>query len=220
MPFANLSGDPAQDYLADALTRRTDNQPRSHPRQLRHRAQHGHDPQGQARSTPRRSARISACATRSEGSVQPSGDRMRVNAQLIDAEKRRSSPGRTIRHAPRRSIADARRDRCTFGEHTRPSTRRGPGRTRQRTPAANRDAEDLALQCAAAQYKAGPIGKEADAAYALCEQALAIDPNNVRALIVLGNKFLWPALLGLSSDPKATSAGRPIGVESARPRSR
>ena len=50
--------------------------------------------------------------------------------------------------------------------------------------------------------KAGPIGNEADAAFVLCEQALAIDPNNVRALVVLGNKFLLPALLGISVDPK------------------
>ena len=72
----------------------------------------------------------------------------------------------------------------------------------KRTPAANRDAEDLALQCSAGDSKAGPIGKEADAAYSLCEQALAIDPNNVRALAVLGVKFWLPAVLGLSSDPK------------------
>jgi tetratricopeptide (TPR) repeat protein len=39
-------------------------------------------------------------------------------------------------------------------------------------------------------------------AFALCEQALAIDPNYVRALVVLGAKFLLPALLGVSSDPK------------------
>jgi tetratricopeptide (TPR) repeat protein len=70
-------------------------------------------------------------------------------------------------------------------------------------PAANRDAEDLALQCQAGTFKATFVGKEADAAYALCEQALAIDPNNVRALGVLGNKFLLPALLGLSSDSKS-----------------
>jgi adenylate cyclase len=76
------------------------------------------------------------------------------------------------------------------------------GARAKRTPVANRDAEDLALQCVAAANKAGPIGKETDAASALCEQALAIDPNNVRALTVLGNKFWWPAALGLSSDPK------------------
>ena len=72
----------------------------------------------------------------------------------------------------------------------------------KRTPAANRDAEDLALQCAAGTGKTGWIGKEADAAYALCEQALAIDPNNARALMVLGVKFFMPAVIGVSSDTK------------------
>ena len=72
----------------------------------------------------------------------------------------------------------------------------------KRTPVANRDAEDLALQCNAGQWKAGAIGKEADAAFALCEQALAIDPDNVRALLGLAIKFWLPAALGLSSDPK------------------
>jgi adenylate cyclase len=75
------------------------------------------------------------------------------------------------------------------------------GRLNQ-TPAANRDAEDLALQCGAGEWKAGFIGKEANAAYALCEQALAIDPNNVRALQVLGVKFWIPAAVGVSGDPK------------------
>jgi len=52
------------------------------------------------------------------------------------------------------------------------------GRRRlKRTPVAKPDAEDLALQCDAGALKAGYIGKEADAAYALCEQALAIDPT-------------------------------------------
>jgi adenylate cyclase len=72
----------------------------------------------------------------------------------------------------------------------------------KRTPAANRDAEDLALQCNAGYWKAGAIGKEADAAFALCEQALAIDPDNVRALLGLAFKLWLPAALGLSSDPK------------------
>ena len=72
----------------------------------------------------------------------------------------------------------------------------------KRTPAANPDAEDLALQCDAGTRKAGWIGKDADAAYALCDQALAIDPNNVRALRLSGLKFLFLAALGLSSDPK------------------
>jgi tetratricopeptide (TPR) repeat protein len=72
----------------------------------------------------------------------------------------------------------------------------------KRTPAANRDAEDLALQCAGGQWKAGSIGKEAGTTFALCEQALAIDPNNVRALMLSGFKFLARAQAGVSSDPK------------------
>jgi tetratricopeptide (TPR) repeat protein len=70
------------------------------------------------------------------------------------------------------------------------------------TPAANRDAEDLALQCVAGNWKAGGIGKEAEAAFALCEQALAIDPNNVRALTQFGWKFFQPVQSGVSGDPK------------------
>jgi tetratricopeptide (TPR) repeat protein len=72
----------------------------------------------------------------------------------------------------------------------------------KRTPAANRDAEDLALQCGAGFWKAGFLGKEADAAYALCERALAIDPNNIPALLGWGQKFFYLAALGGSSDPK------------------
>jgi tetratricopeptide (TPR) repeat protein len=72
----------------------------------------------------------------------------------------------------------------------------------KQTPATNRDAEDLALRCDAGTRKAGWIGKEADAAYALCDQALAIDPNNLRALMTLGLKFFMPAMMGVSGDPK------------------
>jgi Flp pilus assembly protein TadD len=50
--------------------------------------------------------------------------------------------------------------------------------------------------------KAGYLGKEAEAAYALCEQALAIDPNNVHTLNMLGVKFLFLAVLGGSTDQK------------------
>ena len=51
--------------------------------------------------------------------------------------------------------------------------------------------------------KGGFIGKEADAVYPLCEQALAVDPNNVRALDMLSVKFWLPVGMGVSADPKA-----------------
>ena len=72
----------------------------------------------------------------------------------------------------------------------------------KKTPEANPTADDLAFQCVAGQVKAGGIGKEADAAFALCEQALAIDPKNVHALLNLGYKFFALGVFGGSGDAK------------------
>jgi adenylate cyclase len=136
------------------------------------------------------------------GSVEPIGDRMRVNAQLIDAgsaahlwAEQFDTPRADLLQTQDAIVAHLA-NALDFQLHQADDARV------KRAPAASRDAEDLALQCFAGGWKAGWIGKEADAAYALCEQALAIDPNNVRALMVLGVKFLMPARLGLSGDPK------------------
>src|SRR5208283_4915231 len=84
LPFANLSGDPGQDYLADALTD-----------ELTTALARIRDTFVIARNTAMtfKGKPIDAKAIGKdlgvryvlEGSVQPSGDRMRVNAQLIDA---------------------------------------------------------------------------------------------------------------------------------------
>jgi adenylate cyclase len=70
----------------------------------------------------------------------------------------------------------------------------------KRTQAANPDAEDLALQCQAGVQKGGYLGEEANAGYRLCEQALAADPNNARALAWLSAKFLYSVRYGRSAD--------------------
>ena len=201
LPFANLSGDPAQDYLVDALTD-----------ELTTSLARIRDNFVIARNTAMtfKGKPVDAKAIGKdlgvryvlEGSVQPSGDRMRVNAQLIDAGSgahlwadQFDTPRADLlqtQDAIVARLANTLNFQLIYAEGARVN----------RTPAANRDAEDLALQCSAGMWKAGPIGKEADAAFALCEQALAIDPNNVRALTALGNKFWFPAALGLSSDPK------------------
>jgi adenylate cyclase len=64
-------------------------------------------------------------------------------------------------------------------------------------------AEDLAWQCQAALFRAGFVGKEADAGFRLWEQALPIDPNNVHALNFLSFKFWLPVFFGSSADPQA-----------------
>src|SRR5271166_6193248 len=201
LPFANLSGDPGQGYLVDALT----DGPTTSLARMRDTFVIAHNTAFTYKGKPADAKAIGedlGVRYVLEGSVQPSGDRMRVNAQLIDA-------GSGAHHwaeqfdTPRADLLQTQDAIVAHLAHAIDlQLIKAEGTRVKRAAATNPSAEDLALQCDAGQFKAGPIGKEADAAYALCEQALAIDPNNVRALVVLGNKFLWPALLGLSSDPK------------------
>jgi adenylate cyclase len=201
LPFANLSGDPAQDYLVDALTDELTTSLARIP---------GNFVIARNSAMAFKGKPVDAKAIGKElgvryvleGSVQPSGNQVRVNAQLIDAgsgahlwAEQFDTPRADLlqtQDAIVAHLANTLNFQLLYAE----------GARLKRTPAANPDAEDLALQCSAGSYKAGGIGKEADAAYSLCEQALAIDPNNVRALTELGVKFWLPAVLGLSSDPK------------------
>ena len=201
LPFANLSGDPAQDYLVDALT----DELTTGIARLRETFVIARNTAMTFKGKP-----IDAKAIGKdlgvryvlEGSVQPSGDRMRVNAQLIDAGSGAHLWADQF-DTPRADLLQAQDAIVTRLAHAIDfQLTEAEGARLKRTPAANRDAEDLALQCDAGALKAGFVGKEADAAYALCDQALAIDPNNVRALRLLGLKFFFQAALGVSGDPK------------------
>ena len=134
--------------------------------------------------------------------LQPSGDRTRVNVQLIDAGSGSHLWAEQF-DTPRADLLQTQDAIIAHLANTLDlQLQQAYVASVKRMPAANRDAEDLALQCSEGEWKAGSIGKKADAAYALCEQALAIDPNNVRALMALGVKFYVPAALGVSGDPK------------------
>jgi TolB-like protein/Tfp pilus assembly protein PilF len=202
LPFANLSGDPGQDYLVDALT---DELITSLARMR--------DTFVIARNTAMtfKGKPVDAKAIGKdlgvryvlEGSVEPSGEKMRVNAQLIDAGSGAHLWAEQF-DTPRADLLQTQDAIVAHLENALElQLQQAYSASVKRTPATNPDAEDLALQCSEGQWKAGSIGREADAAFALCEQALAIDPNNVRALMALGIKFLLPAALGLSGDPKA-----------------
>jgi adenylate cyclase len=187
LPFANLSGDPAQDYFADSVT----------------------DELTTALSRIRDSfviARNTAFTYKGkpvdvkaigkdlgvryvlEGSVLPSGNQVRVNAQLIDADSgaHRWADQFDTPRADLLQMQDeivARLARAMDLQLPEAEAARS-----KRAQAANPDAEDVALQCVAAIQKAGYTRKDADAGARLCEQALAADPNNTRALTWLAIK--------------------------------
>jgi TolB-like protein/class 3 adenylate cyclase/Tfp pilus assembly protein PilF len=201
LPFSNLSGDPGQDYLVDALT----DELTTALARLRGAFVIARNTAMTFKGKPADAKAIGndlGVRYVLEGSVQPSNDRMRVNAQLIDAgsgahlwAEQFDTPRADLLQTQDAIVTHLTRAtdmRLTDAEATR----------LKRTPAANPDAEDLALQCQAGSNKAGWIGKEADAAYTLCDQALAMDPNNVRALMQLSVKFQVLAQAGVSSNPK------------------
>src|SRR5271165_416747 len=207
LPFANLSGDPGQDYLVDALT---DELTTSLAR-MSGSFVIAHNTAMTYKGKPIDAKAIGKDLSVRyvlEGSVQPSGDRMRVNAQLIDAGSGAHLWADQF-DTPR---ADLLQTQDAIVRHLANTLAfelvQAEGARLKRTPAANRDAEDLALQCDVGARKVGsPIGKEADAAYALCEQALAIDPNNVRALTALGGSSTGWRRLVFPATLKATSSG-------------
>jgi adenylate cyclase len=85
LPFANLSGDPAQDYLADAIT----DQLTTAIARLRDSVVIAHSTALTYKGKPVDAKTIGReLGVRSvlEGSVQPTGNQVRVNTQLVDAE--------------------------------------------------------------------------------------------------------------------------------------
>ena len=59
------------------------------------------------------------------------------------------------------------------------------------------------MRCVWVARNAGLLGKEAEAGYRLCEQALDVDPNNLLALNMLAVKFYLPVMIQSSTDPQA-----------------
>jgi adenylate cyclase len=202
LPFANLSGDPTQNYLADVLT------------------------EGLTTGLSRISgtfviARSTAFTYKGkpvdvkqvgkdlgvryvlEGSEQQSGDRVRVNTQLIDAE--------TGAHLWADQFDADRADLLRMQDEIVTRLARAleiqlsavdAARVEQMRPG-NLDAEDLARRCKAGDWNAAPLSKEWEAAYALCARALQIDDRNVTALGRMAWWHILPVLEAQSPDPQA-----------------
>jgi len=188
LPFANLSGDPTQDYLADALTDELTTDLARLP-----------DTFVIARNTAftYKGKPVDAKAIGKdlgvryvlEGSVQPSGDRVRVNAQLIDAGSGAHLWADQF-DAARAGLLDTQDEIVTRLARALDIQLTEVEAARiKRTPAANPTAEDLALRCVASVLVGRYAGNEAQAGYDLCKQALALDPNNVRALTYSSVEF-------------------------------
>jgi TolB-like protein/Tfp pilus assembly protein PilF len=202
LPFANLSGDPAQDYLADVITEELTTSLSRIPGSF-----------VVARSTAftykgkpidiKQVGRDLGVRYVLEGSGEPSGSRVRVNAQLIDAE--------SSAHLWADRFDAYRADLLQMQDEI-VERLSGPLELRMvdvdaarvaRALPGNRDAEDLALQCFAGIFSSRSVFEAHNPAFGFCERALQIDDRNAIALTLMSFKSVLPVLHIQSTDPKA-----------------
>jgi TolB-like protein/class 3 adenylate cyclase len=201
LPFTNLSGDPAKDYLADVITE-----------ELTTALSRIRGAFVIARSTAftykgkpidvKQIGKDLGVRYALEGSAQYSGNKVRVTAQFIDAE--------TGAHlwadqfdADRSNLLEmqdeivVRLSRALVFQFLAVDIARV-----NRTRPGNLDAQDLAMRCEA-DFVAGPASYPT--AFSLCDRSLQIDPRNVLALTISAYLIIIPVILAQSDDPIAAT---------------
>ncbi len=200
LPFANLSGDPSQDYFADGITEDLTTDLSRIGGSFVIARNTAFTYKGKSIDAKEIGKELGVRYVL-EGSVRRDQNRVRVNAQLIDAD--------SGAHLWADQFDTARADLLQMQDEIVARLAHALGyellkaETQRKAPSSNPDAQDLAMRCMAEVRKAGYLGKEADAGYHLCEQALDADPNNVFALLTLSIKFYLPVIIGRSADPQA-----------------
>ena len=202
LPFVNLSGDPAQEHLAEAITDGLT----SYLSRIR-------DAFVISRSIAmtykgkaidiRQIGRDLGVRYVLEGSEQHSGGRVRANAQLIDVD--------TGAHLWAERVETDLTDLLQMQDEIVTRLARSlqievaaiESDRISRRNATDRNAEELALNGEAIYLRYGPSRRESGAAFDLCERALAIAPDNVRALAILAEKFTARVTGMQSTDPDA-----------------
>jgi adenylate cyclase len=202
LPFANLSGDPAQDYLADVITDGlTTGLARIRGSFVISRST-AFTYMGKAIDVKQIGQDLGVRYVL-EGSEQQGDNRIRINAQLINAE--------TGAHLWADQFDTDRADLFMMQDEIVTRLARAlyletatveAARVAQTHPG-NQDAEDLTLRCIAGVNNSTAGTAALEAAYDLCERALQIDGRNVRALDIVASKYVGRAINGLSLDPQA-----------------
>jgi TolB-like protein len=202
LPFINLSGDPAQDYLADVITEGLT----AYLSRIR-------DSFVIARTTAftykgkavdvMEIGRQLGIRYVLEGSAQQSGTRVRVSAQLVGADSGAHLWADQF-DADRADLLQMQDAIVTRLARTLEIELAAVEAARiSRTRPASLDAEDMAVRGEAIVLAHGVHRDEAEAGFALCERALEIDRDNVRALSILADKFATMVNSHQSTDREA-----------------
>ena len=200
LPFVNLSGDARQDYLGDVLTEELTTSLSRLPDTFVVSRTTAFAYRGKAEDVKAIGKELGVRYAL-EGSAQKSGNRVRVTAQLIDAETGAhlwadqfdANQGDILEMQDEivTRLAHALQIQLTAVEASRVS----PAHPE------NADADELAMQCEAGYLRWGVMPSAAQPAFALCERALEIDGRNVRALAILAIRSQVRIINFISDDP-------------------
>jgi TolB-like protein/Flp pilus assembly protein TadD len=188
LPFSNLTGDAAQDYLGDVITEELTTSLSRIPHSFVIARSTAFTYKGKAVDV-RQVGRDLGVRYILEGSQEQGGNRVRVNAQLIDAD--------TGAHLWADQFDADRTDLLDMQDRIATRLSRAlqirlievDAARVARTHPGDADAEQLAMRCQAVLVGAHPGSVEAQGGYSLCERALERDERNVRALVSLSFKF-------------------------------
>jgi adenylate cyclase len=202
LPFSNLTGDAAQDYLGDVVTEELTTSLSRIPQSFVIARSTAFTFKGKAVDV-RQIGRDLGVRYVLEGSLAQGGNRVRVNAQLIDAD--------TGAHlwadqfdADRTDLLDMQDEIVTrLSRALQIRLIEVDAAHVARTHPGDPDAEQLAMRCQAVLVSSHPGSVEAQGGYSLCERALERDERNVRALVNLSFKFIDRVLSEQSLDREA-----------------
>lgn len=202
LPFTSLGAAPGQDYLADIITEELTTSLARLPRSFVIARSTAFTYKGKNVDVRQLHDELGVRYVL-EGSEQHDGERVRINAQLIDAT--------TGAHvwadqfdADRADILQMQDEIVTRLSRTLQLQIEDIEAARvAQTAAADRNAEDLAMQCSAGFLNAQFAPDRVDRAYSLCKKALERDPRNIRALVELAFRSINPVLDLSSADREA-----------------
>ena len=199
LPFADLTGDSGQRYLADAITEGLT----AYLSRIR-------DSFVIARSTAstyqaraldvKRIGRELGVRYVLEGSEQRTATRVRVNVRLVDAASgvHAWADQFDVDSSDLFQMQDAIVTRLARALHIELAEVEAARVAQARSIPA--DAENLALRAEAIFLRYGANRPETEGAYALCEQALETDRSNLRALCILAMRFAFRITSAQSTD--------------------
>jgi class 3 adenylate cyclase/TolB-like protein len=195
LPFINLSGDPTQDYIADAITEELTTTLSRIPSTLVISRSTAFTYKGKAVDAKQIGKDLGVRYVL-EGSAQPAGNRVRTNAQLISAETGAHLWADQL-DADRADLLQAQDEIVTrLARILELQLWKVDAARLARTRPANASAEELALQCLSFNY-----GNDFNRDYSLCDRALQLDPHNALALATVAHRFIRPVQEERSTDP-------------------